>query len=105
MYSCWTCTDESPGKTAEQMDMPSGMWTHVHRRNHALIGYIRMRVVFQLITSKLLEGVAFCIIVLYLLVWCVLLPVCHVLKQEKKCQWCHRVAMVDFLLEQHYDQT
>jgi len=39
------------------------------------------------------------VILLYLLVWCVLLPGCHVLEREKKLQWCHRVAVVGFLLE------
>ena len=36
--------------------------------------------------------------VLYLCVFvCVLLPDCHAIKREMKCQWFHRVAMVDFL--------
>ena len=36
-------------------------------------------------------------VLLYRLVVCVLLPYCHVLKQEMEFQWFHRVAAVDFL--------
>jgi len=45
------------------------------------------------------------VIVLYLLCVCVLLPDCHVLEKEMKCQWFHRVVVVDFLYKRCHDWT